>query len=158
MRRLEDISAACFSRAEPTSPFGPAQTRGPTSTRRPGRKKSGRRTSRPGKTATAGESQAARDGRIDPSKVSSVTVACERPGAICTRYRYFGAAVWRRRILRSPQRSLVRIGGDMKRLSVRPEVGANNGPSFIPARPTCGEEMEFTSISPTCRSVIYRYK
>jgi hypothetical protein len=90
--------------------------------------------------------------------VSSVTVACERPGAICTRYRYFGAAVWRRRILRSPQRSLVRIGGDMKRLSVRPEVGANNGPSFIPARPTCGEEMGFTSISPTCRSVIYRYK
>jgi ketopantoate reductase len=57
----------------------------PTSTRRPGRKKSGRRTSRPGKTATAGESQAARDGRIDPSNVSSVTVACERPGAICNR-------------------------------------------------------------------------
>jgi hypothetical protein len=29
----------------------------------------------------------------------------------------------------------------MKRLSVRPEVGANSGPSFIPAYPTCGEEM-----------------
>ena len=68
------------------------------------------------------------------------------------------AAVWRRRILGSPQRSLVRIGGDVKRLSVRPEVGANNGPSFIPTCPTCGEEMGFTSISPTCQRGIYGYK
>jgi hypothetical protein len=46
----------------------------------------------------------------------------------------------------------------MKQLVVRPEVGANNGPSFTPACPTCGEEMDFASISPTCQSVIYGYK
>jgi hypothetical protein len=30
-------------------------------------------------------------------------------------------------------------------------------PSKFPCCPTCGTEMEFVSISPTCQSVIYEY-
>jgi len=44
----------------------------------------------------------------------------------------------------------------MKQL--RPKVGANDVPAFIPVCPTCGGKMEFTSVCPTTRGVIYGYR
>jgi predicted RNA-binding Zn-ribbon protein involved in translation (DUF1610 family) len=47
----------------------------------------------------------------------------------------------------------------MNRLGLKPALGvsSNSVPPVFPPCPTCGKEMRFISISPTCQSVIYEY-